>query len=226
MLIVVSALSFITAPLMAMSKSVSASTNFFSVLDSPPLKTAGIKDINISDFDDLSFRNVSFSYPSRPNVKILDEISLSFPVGKVTALVGPSGCGKSTIVALLERWYQISEQSENAKDIPLSEKDDAHRPSSNASEIPEPNSGYIQVGPHNIDDLDLKWWRSQIGFVQQEPFSFNNSIFQNVAFGLIGSKWEKESDEVKRQLVKEACREAFADEFIDKLPEVNAISSN
>lgn len=223
MLIVVSAISFITTPLMAMSKAVSASARFFSVLDSPPLKTSGLKGIDISSFEDLSFRNVTFSYPSRPDVKILDDISLSFPVGKVTALVGPSGCGKSTIVGLLERWYQISDQVEGGKDYILSEKSDASETGPHVSGSPEPNSGFIQVGPHNIDDLDLKWWRAQIGFVQQEPFSFNNSIFQNVAFGLVGSKWENESDEIKRQLVKEACREAFADEFIDKLPEVTSI---
>ncbi|KAL8984627.1 MAG: hypothetical protein Q9177_004648, partial [Variospora cf. flavescens] len=37
---------------------------------------------------------------------ILNDLSLSIPAGKTTALVGPSGCGKSTLVGLLERWYQ------------------------------------------------------------------------------------------------------------------------
>jgi len=69
----------------------------------------------------------------------------------------------------------------------------------------------------------LKWWRSQIGLVQQEPFLFNDTIFTNVANGLIGSQWEKESEEKKRELVKEACKEAFADEFIDKLPDVSHV---
>jgi ABC-type multidrug transport system fused ATPase/permease subunit len=84
----------------------------------------------------------------------------------------------------------------------------------------EPNSGVISIGSHNIDDLDLKWWRSQIGLVQQEPFSFNASIYTNVSYGLIGTKWENETEEVKRQLVKEACEESFAAEFIDRLPKV------
>lgn len=76
------------------------------------------------------------------------------------------------------------------------------------------------VDNHHINDLDLKWWRSQIGLVQQEPFLFNDSIYNNVAFGLIGSKWESESEDVKMELVTEACKEAFAEEFISRLPQV------
>ncbi|KAH9828204.1 ATP-binding cassette multidrug transport protein [Teratosphaeria destructans] len=58
---------------------------------------------------DLCFHGVRFSYPSRPNVPVLEGISLTFPANKVTALVGASGSGKSTTIALLERWYEPSE---------------------------------------------------------------------------------------------------------------------
>lgn len=51
---------------------------------------------------------------------------------------------------------------------------------------------------------------------------FSDTIYENVARGLIGSPWEGESEERKRLLVKDACREAFADEFIYKLPEVRS----
>ncbi|KAL6159786.1 hypothetical protein ACJQWK_06024 [Exserohilum turcicum] len=54
---------------------------------------------------DVELDNVSFAYPTRPNVAVLDNFSLRAPAGKVTALVGHSGSGKSTIVGLLERWY-------------------------------------------------------------------------------------------------------------------------
>lgn len=83
-----------------------------------------------------------------------------------------------------------------------------------------PESGSISVGERNIEHLDLKWWRSNIGLVQQEPFLFNDTIFKNVSFGLVGTKWEDEPDSVKAGLVENACREAFADEFIDRLPKV------
>ncbi|KAJ5420688.1 hypothetical protein N7465_003207 [Penicillium sp. CMV-2018d] len=81
-----------------------------------------------------------------------------------------------------------------------------------------PEQGSISVGQRNIEQLDLKWWRSNIGLVQQEPFLFNDTILKNVSFGLIGTKWEDEPDSVKAGLVKNACKEAFADEFIDRLP--------
>lgn len=83
-----------------------------------------------------------------------------------------------------------------------------------------PQSGSISIGERNVENLDLKWWRSNIGLVQQEPFLFNDTIFKNVSFGLIGTKWENEPDSVKAEIVENACREAFADEFIDRLPKV------
>ena len=81
------------------------------------------------------------------------------------------------------------------------------------------NSGAIFVGQHNIEALDRKWWRSQIGLVQQEPFLFNETIQNNVAKGLIGSQWEDAPLVKKQQLIEEACKEAFADEFIRRLPD-------
>ncbi|KAF8672015.1 hypothetical protein HU200_049793 [Digitaria exilis] len=54
----------------------------------------------------IQFHNVHFSYPSRPDVVILNRFSLDFPSGKIVALVGGSGSGKSTVVSLIERFYE------------------------------------------------------------------------------------------------------------------------
>jgi ATP-binding cassette, subfamily B (MDR/TAP), member 1 len=53
----------------------------------------------------IEFRDVNFIYPSRPEVRVLKNVSLVIPSGRTTALVGASGSGKSTVVALTERWY-------------------------------------------------------------------------------------------------------------------------
>ena len=53
----------------------------------------------------IEMKNVGFSYPIRPEVRVLDNLSIVCEPGKTIALVGSSGCGKSTTIALLERFY-------------------------------------------------------------------------------------------------------------------------
>ncbi|KAI1169550.1 P-loop containing nucleoside triphosphate hydrolase protein [Nemania sp. FL0916] len=54
---------------------------------------------------DIRLENVAFAYPSRPDVPVIQDISLQFPAGRTTAIVGLSGSGKSTIAGLLTRLY-------------------------------------------------------------------------------------------------------------------------
>jgi len=56
----------------------------------------------------VSFYNVSFTYPSRPNQFVLRNLSLQIHQGECIAIVGPSGSGKSTIASLLQRLHQPS----------------------------------------------------------------------------------------------------------------------
>ena len=53
----------------------------------------------------ISFVNVDFAYPTRPNVVIFKDFSIEIEEGKSTAIVGPSGSGKSTVISLIERFY-------------------------------------------------------------------------------------------------------------------------
>ncbi|KAK4803765.1 hypothetical protein SAY86_003582 [Trapa natans] len=53
----------------------------------------------------IEFKDVTFSYPSRPDVIIFRSFSIFFPAGKTVAVVGGSGSGKSTVVSLIERFY-------------------------------------------------------------------------------------------------------------------------
>jgi ATP-binding cassette subfamily B (MDR/TAP) protein 1 len=82
----------------------------------------------------------------------------------------------------------------------------------------DPTSGIVRLDGRDIRDLNVKWLRSQIGLVSQEPTLFATTIRQNVAYGLIGTEHEHASDEDKFAQIKEACRKANADGFISKLP--------
>ncbi|KAI0953276.1 hypothetical protein AcW1_007535 [Taiwanofungus camphoratus] len=136
---------------------------------------------------EITFEHVKFNYPSRPDVPIVKDLSITFPAGKTTALVGASGSGKSTTISLVERFY-------------------------------DPLSGVVRLDGVDVRELNLKWLRSQIGLVSQEPTLFATTIQGNVAHGLINTPWEHASEEEQFVLVKQACVKANADGFISKLP--------
>ena len=57
----------------------------------------------------IEFKDVTFSYPSRPGASVLRQLNLVLEPGKTTALVGASGCGKSTCIQLIQRLYDPPE---------------------------------------------------------------------------------------------------------------------
>lgn len=63
----------------------------------------------LSVHGDIELKNVSFAYPSRPDVQILENVSLTAKMGEKIALVGPSGSGKSTIIKLLAKLYSVQQ---------------------------------------------------------------------------------------------------------------------
>jgi ATP-binding cassette subfamily B (MDR/TAP) protein 1 len=71
--------------------------------------------------DDIEFHNVSMAYPTRKEVLVLQDFSLSVAAGQTVALVGPSGCGKSTVISLLERFYDVTAGSITLGGIDLKE---------------------------------------------------------------------------------------------------------
>jgi len=72
----------------------------------------------------ISFNNVTFNYPQRPDVNVLNDLSFSVKKNQTIALVGSSGAGKSTISSLLLNYYSITDgeitfDDINANDIEL-----------------------------------------------------------------------------------------------------------
>lgn len=173
---------------MLITKSMAAADELFQTIDRPsaidPLAGTGERPEECKG--DVQLFDVEFTYPSRPDAKILDRLSINVPAGKTTALVGASGSGKSTIIGLLERWYL-------------------------------PTDGKITLDGKDISTLNVQWLRTQMRLVQQEPVLFSGTIFQNVVNGLIGTPYADASDEKKMELVEEACKAAYAHDFISEL---------
>lgn len=74
-------------------------------------------------FKDITFKNVTFCYPSKPDTPVLKDLSIVFPAGKTTALVGKSGAGKSTIFQLLLRFYNVNSGSILYHDVDIAKMD-------------------------------------------------------------------------------------------------------
>ncbi|TRY58771.1 hypothetical protein DNTS_034608 [Danionella cerebrum] len=89
------------------AKAKAAAARIILLLDKKPAidiyDESGEQPTNFSG--NIVFRDIHFSYPSRPNVKVLQGLNVSVHQGQTLALVGSSGCGKSTSIQLLERFY-------------------------------------------------------------------------------------------------------------------------
>uniref|UniRef100_A0A914DR78 Uncharacterized protein n=1 Tax=Acrobeloides nanus TaxID=290746 RepID=A0A914DR78_9BILA len=94
----------------------------FSIIDRQPkiLKSGSLK----KPIDGkITFKNVSFTYPTRPNEKVLEGLNFECQADETIAFVGPSGVGKSTIIHLLKRFYDPDSGEILVDDIPIDEYD-------------------------------------------------------------------------------------------------------
>ncbi|KAG5552503.1 hypothetical protein RHGRI_010552 [Rhododendron griersonianum] len=145
------------------TKAKGAAASIFAILDRKskidPSDESGITLESVKG--EIELRNISFRYPSRPDVQIFRDLSLNIHSRKTVALVGESGSGKSTVIALLQRFY-------------------------------DPESGHITLDGIELQKLQLKWLRQQMGLVSQEPVLFNETIRANIAYGKEGNATEAE----------------------------------
>jgi ABC-type multidrug transport system fused ATPase/permease subunit len=101
----------------------------------------------------VSFRDVSFVYPTRRNGHpALRSVTLDVAAGETVAVVGRSGAGKSTLVALLPRFYDVTK-------------------------------GVLCIDGQDVRNVTLASLRAQIGIVPQDPILFSGTLQENLLYG-------------------------------------------
>ena len=110
----------------------------------------------------IEFRNVTFAYPTKPEIDILKNVSFVIEPGQSVGLVGYSGCGKSTIIQLIERFYEV-----------------------------EDGCGEVLIDDINVKDYNIYSLRKKIGLVSQEPVLFKRSVYENILYGRLDAKKEE-----------------------------------
>ena len=92
-----------------LQKAIGATENLMEILDEEQESSQDAQKNNIEvQSGAIEFDNISFSYPNRSDVSVLNNLSFSIESGQQVALVGPSGAGKTTITALLLKFYEAT----------------------------------------------------------------------------------------------------------------------
>lgn len=128
----------------------------------------------------IRFDNVSFAYPTRPDVTVLKNFTVDIPKNKTVAFVGSSGAGKSTVLSLIQRFYDVTDGKILIDGAPLTELDPSWV---------RRNFAYVQQEPtlfggsiaHNISygycvrkgSADLMPPREEIEKVAKDAFAHN-----------------------------------------------------
>jgi len=101
----------------------------------------------------VTFRHVTFSYPTRRNGHpALHDVELDVQPGETVAIVGRSGAGKSTLVSLIPRFYDVSD-------------------------------GAVSIDGYDLREVTLASLRAQIGIVPQDPILFSGTLQENLLYG-------------------------------------------
>ena len=134
---------------------------------------------------DVQFQKVTFAYPSRPQAEVLKNFNWT---------------GYST----RKKTVALVGASGSGKSTILSL----------IGRMYDPLTGSVLIDEHNVKSLNLKWLRSQIGIVSQEPVLFDASIAENIRYGALFR-------DVSDDEVISAAKSANIHSFIETLPQVS-----
>ncbi|MBW0499642.1 hypothetical protein O181_039357 [Austropuccinia psidii MF-1] len=184
------------------SKSVRAVQDLMRLVTLP----TGVKetrgDLRIPLKGRIEFRQVNFSYPSRPDVQILKSVSFIIEPGECVGIVGASGSGKSTVATLLHRLYEPSSGSVRLDAFNISQLDSRHVREHigivtqhpvlfNGTVFDNVSYGHIPIGRLKLPSTEMnhQFLRSEVekvidqvnltGFIESLPQKLNTKIGEN-----------------------------------------------
>ncbi|KAK5451475.1 ATP-binding cassette permease mdl1 [Exophiala xenobiotica] len=189
-------------------KGVGAASRLFELQDREPTISPTKGDKVVSARGPIRFENLTFSYPTRPAVKIFQNLDFEIPQGTNVAIVGPSGGGKSTIASLILRFYTPTEGRIliDGKDISTMNVKSLRRKIGIVSQEPVLFSGTIAENiaygrPHATRaDILRAARRANCQFISDFPDGLDTSVG---ARGTQLSGGQKQRIAIARALVKE-----------------------
>lgn len=169
-----------------------AATRLLRIAHLPESSHEDRGSLKIDSAGEISFKNVSFSYPTRRDHQVLHGLSFTIPHGSCTAIVGPSGSGKSTIASLLLKLYPTNHS---------------------LTSFLAPEAKGISISGQSLSNLHTASLRSHIAIVSQTPILIPGTIAQNITYALSPS-----SPESGMESIRAAAAAADINDFIDTLP--------
>ena len=103
---------------------------------------------------EICLKNITFHYPTMPDVNIFENASLTIPIGSSVGIVGTTGAGKSTIVDILLGLLQVQEGT------------------------------ILVDGVNVLENGNYRKWLKNVGYIPQTIFMLDDTIRSNVAFGI------------------------------------------
>ena len=163
----------------------------------------------------IELKNIDFKHKinnTKEENHILKNINLDIKSGMCIGIVGLSGSGKSTLINLILRLYDIDidnkyimknndidiKDIEEEKEKLLNKNNDNILKEYNEKIINEKKQKGVFFDNINIKEYDIKHLHSQIGFVHQEPSLFNETIYENIIYGLEDYKQKKYEKEIEK----------------------------
>jgi ATP-binding cassette subfamily B (MDR/TAP) protein 1 len=155
----------------------------------------------------ITFNNVTFAYPTRPDEPVLKLFSLRIPLHTSVALA--SGSGKSTVTALLLGLYPAWTPKKKGSAVP-SRRASVTNLSRHSSTF---STQALKLGTFSLKDLHLPSYRSLVALVRQQTVLFPGTIAENITYGL-----PFESSYRSQSAIELAASLAGIDGFINSLP--------